>query len=402
MAHVRTASKTVITLGWISFLNDLGSEVLTRLVPLFVTGVLGASMQTVGAIEGIADATATLLKPYFGSWSDGLRKRKIFVVLGYGLSSLSRPFLALATGWQAVALIRFSDRVGKGIRNAPRDALIADVSTHQKRGRNFGINRALDTLGAVGGVSAFMLWANASESSQLTASNWITLTLACSVPGFLAIALLLFKVQDAPATSTAILPASQSKTRLSPTLKRYLFVAGFFGLANSSDAFILLRAKSLGYELFEILGMVALLNIVSAFTAIPAAALSDRLGRRALLAAGWTIYAMTYALLGTGWVENRLAFYVLVAVYGLFFGFTESVERAWVADLAPKEQAGRAYGWFGVVVGLSALPASFGFGWAWDRWGSQVPFMASAVIALFSTALLFAFLPKGKISHYSS
>ena len=388
------SARNVMTLGWTSLLNDLGSEVIARLIPLYVSSVLGAPMSAVGFIEGLAESTATLLKPFFGSLSDRLKKRKEFVAFGYGLSALARPLLALTGSWQEIAFLRFCDRLGKGVRSAPRDALIADSSLAGAHGRNFGINRSMDTFGALLGVVGFGLWSYLHPAHSLDPALWKILCIVCGIPGLFALALVIWKVTDF-GISAKPTPANPESVRLSGTFKRYLLVVGLFALANSSDGFIIIRARELGYSLSGILGLVALLNVVAAFTSIPAAALSDRFGRRTLIAMGWTIYALSYALFGSFTEANAPAgFAVVISVYGLFFGFTESVERAWIADLAPVEARGRAYGVFGLVVGVSALPASLGFGWLWDHFGGQVPFYVGSAIALFSTALLFILVPK--------
>ncbi|MGK5082789.1 MFS transporter [Bdellovibrionota bacterium FG-1] len=390
--------RNVLNLGLVSLCNDLASEVLARLVPLYVTGILGAPMSAVGAIEGIADSTATLLKPVFGALSDRLGKRKGFITLGYALSALARPLLALTGSWPEVAFLRFCDRLGKGVRTAPRDALIANTGSPSRHGRNFGLNRALDTLGALLGVTAFGVWTQSHGEVALTQKTWIWLCILFAIPGLLAVLLSIFGVREVLKTPSD--KTHSSPARLSGTFRRYLLVVGLFGLANSSDAFILLRARELGYGLPAILGMIGLFNLVSALTAIPAAALSDRMGRRTLIAMGWSIYALSYAIIGSPWVQKMpwlLA--LMIAVYGLFFGFTESVERAWVADLSTAPTRGRAYGAFGLVVGLAALPASTAFGWAWDRFGSEVPFYAASTIALMSISLLFALVPGTPIHH---
>jgi MFS family permease len=397
-------NRNVLRLGFVSLLNDLGSELLVRLIPLYVSGVLGAPMSAVGAIEGVAESTATLLKPVFGAVSDRAGRRKAFVVAGYGFSALSRPFLALARSWPWVAVLRFTDRLGKGVRTAPRDALIADSSIGRRHGRSFGINRALDTVGALAGVALFGAWTWLRGERELTSATWVGLCVACSLPGLLATALAGWGVDEiAPppaaseaASRTSLHPAARPGGRLSGTLKRYLVVVGVFSLANSSDAFILLRARELGFTLPGILGVVALFNLVSAMTALPAAALSDRAGRRSLIAMGWVIYAVAYALFGAPFSSNPVVFASVVAIYGLFYGFTDGVERAWVADLAPSEQRGRAYGIFGLVVGVIALPASAAFGWAWDRFGSALPFLASSAIAVMATLLLFVWVPTSR------
>lgn len=383
-------------------MNDLGSETITRLLPLFVSGVLGASMSTVGAIEGVAEATSTLLKPLFGSLSDRLGRRKGFVLVGYALSTLARPFLAFSGSPWEVGFLRFSDRLGKGIRSAPRDALIADSGEPRSHGRNFGINRSMDTVGAVLGVALFAGWVALHGEAHLTQTQWTQLTLASLVPGMVAVLLVGLGITEIAPPARAASPAPREKPARRPLnqqLRRYLVVVALFGLANSSDAFILLRAQESGYLLVETLGMIVLLNLVSAATSIPAAALSDRLGRRALIAMGWSIFALSYLLIGSDEVAGRpWVFAAVLAIYGLFYGFTESVERAWIADLCEPEARGYAFGVFGLVVGATALPASVGFGWVWDRYGPGVAFHASAALSLFATSLLFALVPVTPVS----
>ncbi len=393
------SEKNIIRLGLVSMFNDLGSETISRLIPFYLSSVLGAPMSVVGLVEGVADATATLLKPLFGRLSDRIHLRKPFVVLGYGLSALARPLLAFAGAWPLVAALRFSERVGKGIRTAPRDALIADSSSAGSRGRHFGINRSLDTLGALLGVGGFGAWIWFRGDATLTAGTWKVLALTCGVPGLIALALVVGGVIEVgPRVAGASSRPSgdlERTEKFTPTLKRYIMIVALFGLANSSDAFILLKAKELGYSLVETLGMVALLNLVSAMTAIPAAALSDRMGRRALIATGWVIYAITYGLIGWGVLEGHpVWFAATLALYGLFYGFTEGVEKAWIADLAPVSERGRAYGVFGFVLGAVALPASLVFGWAWDHFGSSVPFLGCAGIALVAAGVLVVGMPK--------
>ncbi|MGK5088675.1 MFS transporter [Bdellovibrionota bacterium FG-2] len=394
------SEKNIIRLGLVSLFNDLGSETISRMIPFYLASVLGAPMSIIGLIEGLADATATLLKPLFGTLSDRVHLRKPFVVLGYGLSSLARPLLAFAGAWPLVAVLRFSERLGKGIRTAPRDALIADSSHAGARGRHFGINRSLDTLGALLSVAGFGAWIWYRGDSALSAETWHVLALACGVPGVIALALVVGGVIEVgPRRGTAVAQKTASgletSEKFTPTLKRYFMIVALFGLANSSDAFILLKAKELGYSLLETLGMIALLNLVSAMTAIPAAALSDRMGRRALIATGWVIYAVTYGLIGWGVLEGHPVWFAsTLALYGLFYGFTEGVEKAWIADLAPVGARGRAYGIFGFILGAVALPASLFFGWTWDHFGSSVPFLGCAGIALLAAVLLWAGMPK--------
>jgi MFS family permease len=282
------------------------------------------------------------------------------------------------------------------VRTAPRDALIADSSIESKHGRSFGLNRSLDTVGALVGVSAFGLWSWAYGQNELTARTWVWLSLLCGIPGLLAVALTAWGVEEVARPAAAVSSSPAVKAPLNSTLKRYLIVVALFCLANSSDAFILLRAKEQGFGLPGILGMIALFNLVSAMTALPAAALSDRFGRRTLIAMGWTIYAFAYTLLGSPAARDPLWLAAIIAVYGLFYGFTDGVERAWVADLAPSEARGRAYGIFGLVVGLAALPANAMFGWIWDRYGSETAFLSGAAIAFFATGFLLILVPVEK------
>jgi MFS family permease len=393
---VKPASHNVLRLGWVSLLNDIGSETISRLVPFYVSGVLGASMAVVGTIEGVAEATSTLLKPVFGSLSDRAFSKKKFVLAGYFLSSVTRPLLALAGNPFFVGLLRASDRFGKAVRTAPRDAIIANSEMGAKgafkQGKKFGINRAMDTAGAILGVAFFAAFLK-YHSLELTSYEWRVLCIASVIPAVIALTIIAFGISE-PKIIIKPGAGSTGKAPISPTLKRYLVAVGVFGLANSSDAFILLKTRELGYSLLETLGMIILLNLFSSATAIPAAMLSDRFGRRTLIAAGWTIYAAAYAAIGLNVGAGRPWLYALVlAFYGLFYGFTEGVEKAWVADLTTTESRGRAYGYFGMVVGLATLPASALFGWAWDRFGDQVPFLASSALALFSIAILFALVP---------
>jgi MFS family permease len=401
--------RTVIRLGWVSLLNDIGSETIARLVPFYVSGVLGASMAVVGTIEGIAETTSTLLKPVFGRLSDKNNGKKAFVLTGYLISSLARPLLALAASPLLVGFLRAADRFGKAVRVAPRDALIANSGNKLKQGKKFGINRAMDTIGAVAGLTLFALFlkfysdAPSSIPIELSIHAWKVLCIASLVPSSIAILIIYFGVSDFQAFTKKKEVSASPKIRLSPILKRYFICVVVFGLANSSDAFILLKTRQLGYSLIETLLMIVLLNLFSSATAIPAAALSDRFGRRTLIAMGWTIYAATYTAIGlNAGARQPWIFALILGFYGLFYGFTEGVEKAWVADLTEAETRGSAYGVFGLVVGLTTLPASALFGWAWDRFGDRVPFLGAAALAFFATALLFGLVPAHQSAYRSA
>jgi MFS family permease len=396
-------SANIIRLGWVSLLNDISSDALIRVLPLYISGVLGAPMAAVGAIEGIAEASATLLKPAFGRVSDRTGTRKPFVVWGYAFSAVTRPVLAFAGSWALAGFLRFTDRVGKAVRTAPRDALIADSSARSgggraRYGRSFGINRAMDTLGALLSVGVLAFYLKLHGEVQITLDSWRFLCLGLAIPGALSVFVVIGGVADSPVLpkepkkqSAAANPARSAA--LPPGLKRYFIAAGLFALANSSDAFVLLRLRELGFSLPGVLGFVALHSVVAAASSLPASALSDRMGRKPLLAAGWTVYLLTYAALGSKLLEHNLSLAPLViAFYGLFYGFTEGVEKAFVADLAPSSARGQAFGVFGLVVGGLALPASTGFGAAWEHFGSSTPFFASAALAGAALISLFLFV----------
>lgn len=377
----RALTRTVVTFGLVSLLTDLSSEMIYPLLPLFLTTTLGAGPMALGAIEGIAEATAALLKLASGAWSDRLRNRARLVLAGYTLSSLARPFIAMATAPAHVLLVRFADRVGKGVRTTPRDAMLADAVDPSLRGAAYGFQRSMDHVGAILGplaASALLaLW-----TSDLRAVFW-----CASVPGIAAVLLILFRVREAPGR----VPAPPAPGRLlAPVppgpLRRYLIVLGLFTLGNSADAFLLLRASQLGVPPAGLPLLWMALHLVKAASTMPLGALSDRVGRRRLIAFGWTICGLTYA----GFAAAHAPWHVwgLVAVYGLFFGLTEGAERALMADLAPAGARGGVFGWYYGIVGLGALPASLLFGVLWQAGGAQAAFLFGAGMALGAAALL--------------
>lgn len=255
----------------------------------------------------------------------------------------------------------------------------------------------MDTIGALIGIGTFAIFlygrtGGGGGQLQLTSNEWRVLCIASLVPSLFCIAILICGISEVAQSATSA--PERSRRRGSPILRKYLFAVTVFGLANSSDAFILLKAKDMGYSLLQTLGMISVLNVFSSMTALPAAMLSDRLGRKTLILAGWLIYAATYTLIGLGFgTKSALAYGTLLGFYGLFFGFTEGVEKAWIADLTPPDDRGRAYGWFGLLTGLTAFPASAVFGWAWDRFGDQVPFLGGAAIACVACLVLLATVP---------
>lgn len=373
--------RTVWALGAVSFLTDVSTEMATVVLPLFLTGTLGASVAFVGLIEGIAETTASLLKVFSGWLSDKLGRRKVLVVIGYSLSAATRPLFALAGSAGHILGARVLDRVGKGLRTSPRDALLADSVAENERGFVFGFHRAMDHAGAVvGPLIAFMLLAAGLASYR--GIFWLA-----AIPALLTIPILIFGVREIQhAEAPREFPLQAAASSFSPQFRRYLVVVLLFTLGNSSDAFLLLRAKSLGIADAHIPLLFAALHVSKMLSSVPGGALSDRFNRKTLVVAGWLIYAAVY--FGFAHAANALHVWALFICYGFFFGLTEGTERAWVADLVPRESRGRAYGLFHFAIGLGALPASLLMGWLWVKFGIATAFHAGAAIALVSALCL--------------
>ena len=370
--------RNVLALAAVSFLTDVASDMTYPLLPMFLATVLGASATAVGAIEGAAESTAALLKLFSGWLSDRVSRRKPLVLAGYGIASLIRPLIGFAQAASQVLAIRVADRIGKGIRGAPRDALIADSVDPAIRGRAFGFHRAADHAGAVvGPLIAFALlrWGG------LELRDVFLLT---AIPGALAVAMVLFGVREVPREAPAQPEDKSRKLDLRAPLGRrfwsFLAVLLVFTLGNSTDAFLLLRARDLGIDAALIPILWAVLHVVKALSSTPAGALSDRIGRKPLLVAGWLLYAGVY--LALAFAETAWHAWALFAVYGVYFGLTEGVEKALVADLVPAEVRGTAFGWYNLAIGVGALPASLIFGLIWDGAGAPVAFGFGAAMAL--------------------
>ena len=369
--------RNVIALGAVSFLTDVSSEMIYPLLPVFLTAVLGADAAFVGAIEGAAETTAALLKLASGWWSDKVRRRKPLVVIGYGIASIARPLVAIAQSASQVLAIRVSDRVGKGIRNAPRDALIAESVDPSIRGRAFGFHRAMDNAGGILGplvAFAVLTW----HFAELRTVFWLS-----AIPAVLSLVVLVVFVRDVPRTAMESTPGSPGLDLTRPMGARFWRVLGvifLFTLGNSTDAFLLLRANQLGVPVALAPILWAALHVVKTVSNVPGGALSDRIGRRPTLIAGWLLYAAVYFGFARATAEWQA--WALFAVYGLFFGLTEGSERALVADMVSLERRGTAFGWYNLAIGLGALPASLMFGFVWDRWGAPVAFLMGASLAL--------------------
>jgi MFS family permease len=381
--------RNVVALGFVSFFTDVSSEMIYPLLPIFLTSVLGASASMLGTIEGAAESTAALLKLASGWWSDRARRRKPLVVGGYVLAGLVRPLVAAAQNtWQVLA-IRLTDRVGKGIRTSPRDALIAESVDPSIRGRAFGFHSAMDNAGAVAGpLAAFVLlrWAGVSIRSVF----WLSL-----VPSLAAMIVVIAAVKERddsvrpPATTAPQVEAARAG--MPGRFWAYLVVVLLFTLGNSTDAFLLVRATQLGVPVALAPILWAVLNLVKAALGTAGGALSDRVGRVPGLIGGWVIYALVYA--GFAFASLPWHAWVLFAVYGTYFALTEGTERALVADFVPHTRRGTAFGWFYLTVGLAALPASLLFGAVWDRVGAHAAFLLGASLAA-SAVLGILIIPK--------
>ena len=376
-----------LTIG--SFLTDVSSEMLTNLIPLFLYNVLGVQTSIIGLIDGIAETTASLVKIYSGALSDRLGKRKTLTVLGYALSTISKPFLYFATAWEWVLGVRFSDRVGKGVRTAPRDALLADSTKSTQRGLAFGLHRAGDTAGAfVGlGIAALIIWLTQSGAAELTRRTFQDVVLASIIPAILAVLILAVGVKEIATArkESANLPSLKWKS-FDKRFRAFLIVVIIFTLGNSSDSFIILRGQNRGLSVLQIMGMLMTFNAIYATLAGPLGSLSDRVGRRKLMLVGWTIYGLVY--LGFALSHTGMEIWILYAIYGIYYALTEGVAKALVADIVPQEQRGTAYGLFNAAIGFSALPASLVAGVLWQVISPAAPFVFGASLALIAGFLL--------------
>jgi MFS family permease len=390
----------VLTLA--SFFTDVSTDMLVHLIPFFLANVLGVRTVTIGLIEGLAETTASLVKLVSGWLSDRLGRYKVLTVTGYMLSTLAKPFFALAGSWTAILAVRFAERIGKGVRTAPRDVLIADSIDEKQRGLAFGLHRAGDTAGAALGliIALLVLWLLQGNQIDLARSSFQTIVWLSIVPAAAAVLLLAFGVRE-KRTSTPEVPAStRARPPLSRAFKQYLVVLAIFTLGNSSDAFLMLRAQTAGLTVLQVMGVLVLFNLVYASLSGPAGSLSDRVGRQQLLLAGWVLYALIYV--GFALSQAPWQMTILFALYGIYYGLTQGVAKAFVADLMPWEQRGTAYGWFNAVVGLAVLPASLlaGLLWQgigeWSGFGVRMPFLAGATLAIIAAGLLILWFPPNK------
>ena len=376
----------IILLGITSLLTDISSEMIYPVLPIFLVNTLGASPAILGLIEGIAESSSSLLKVFSGYFSDRIKKRKALTILGYASSLLGKFFIYIAGGWGYVLAGRTIDRFGKGVRTAPRDALIADGSEEGRRGRAFGIHRAMDTLGATIGVfSAYFLITRFKE-------NLRSIFLFSLIPAFLGLLFLFFVKESKKEPERNPQRLNFSWRNLDKRLKLFLIFTFIFTLGNSSNQFLLLRARNLGSSLPQVILMYLVYNIVYASAVYPAARLSDKIGRKKLLAAGYFIYGLVY--LGFALTSSLNLCWFLFGVYGLYIGFTEGVEKALIADIAPSGLRATAIGLHATIVGIGLLPASLLAGLLWKAFGSSAPFYFGSLMGVFAS-LGFWFVLKG-------
>lgn len=374
---------TVRALGVVSLLNDFSSEVAVRTLPLFLANVLGVRTTIIGLIEGIAESTSTLLKLVSGHLSDRIGHKKALALWGYGLSNFTKPLLYFATSWGLVLVVRFLDRVGKGIRTAPRDALIADVTAPEMRGRAFGFNKAMDKAGAVIGllVAAAVIYLSQQDAVTLTRESYQWLVLLAVCPGLAAVGVMAKWVEEQPKRLKSVPGLTWSQ--MDGRFWAFIAVLTIFTLGNSSDAFLMLRAQTLGLSTVEIFLVVALFNLVVTLTSTKGGALSDTLGRRGLIVSGWLIYALIY--LGFAFASAWWHVWILYAGYGLYYGAFLGASSALIADLVPDYLRGTAYGIFNAALGVIAFPASLLAGLLWDWYGPVAPFLVGGALALLAT-----------------
>lgn len=389
----RALPRNVVAIGLVSLLNDASSEIIYPLLPVFLASSLGASARVIGTIEGLAESISSLLKLFAGYLSDRLAKRKFLVVAGYSLASIARPLLAFAHSWSQVLAIRLTDRVGKGIRTAPRDAMIADTVSVEQRGLAFGFHRAMDHGGAVIGplVGYVLVLIFVAKASSPTASEFSKIFLAASVPALIAVMVAIFFMRESPVHAT---PQSQV-TKLSlrgfdSNFKRFLLVLALFTLSNSSDSFLILRATESGVSVAMVPLLWAAHHASKVLSSLLGGDLSDRLGRKRLIVAGWVLYAAVYA--GFAFATNKASLWILFLIYGIYFGLAEGAEKALVADLVRPEQRGTAYGLYNLAFGVTVFPASFLMGMIWDWKGPAVAFLVSAVMGATAAVLLLIFV----------
>lgn len=371
----------IVVLGVISFLTDFSSEMIFPLLPLFITTVLGATAVSLGLIEGAAESIASLLKAISGTWTDRIKRRKPFVLFGYGLAGIVRPLIGLAGSWTVVFVLRFLDRVGKGIRTAPRDALIADLSQPEKRGVAFGFHRSMDHLGAATGplIAACLLKYGHLSLRQVF--------LLAAIPAALVIVVILFRVKDPPAGESREFHSEKIPWQDLPKDYKYFLATVFlFGFANTSDAFLLLLLSASGVPAAAIALLWSAHHLIKTYSTYTGGRLADRIPRKRMIVTAWILYAVLYSAFA--FAESKTSVITLFLIYGFYFGLSEPAEKAMVSDLTSRPVRGTAFGYYHAVIGFAALPANVLFGWLFKTYGRELTFLCAAAPALAASIAL--------------
>jgi MFS family permease len=373
--------RNILGMGFISLMNDMASEMIYPLLPIFLTAVLHAGVASIGIIEGLAETVVSLLKYFSGTYSDRLGKRKPVFAFGYTVSNIVRPLLGIAGSWWQVLVFRVSDRIGKGVRSAPRDALLADSASPEHMGIAFGFQRSMDHAGAIIGPLI------ATALIQFGGLSIKTVFLLSAIPGIITVALAWFLVVEKPKKNAH----SGKSIVLTGSIKNrgymvFLFAVIIFTLGNSTDAFLLLKARDMGIAIAMLPIIWVVLHISKAIFSIPGGWMSDRIGRKPVIISGWIVYGLVY--LGFAFASTKLSIWFLFFAYGLFFGLCEGTEKAFVADLVEGENRGGAYGLYNMAIGIAAFPASVIFGIVWEKIGSHYAFIMGAAFAVAASIIL--------------
>lgn len=388
IARYKSLPRNVFALSLVSLLNDTSSEIIYPILPVFLTIALGTSPFAIGLIEGLAESIASLLKLFSGYWSDKIRRRKPMVFWGYALTAFTRPFLAFTTTWPQVLAVRAIDRIGKGIRSAPRDALIATKILPEQRGIAFGMNRAADNLGAVIGplISYILIVTIASSPDKLSVDDYRKIFLLASIPTFVALLFIVFFVKEQrSAEVNKKIHVKLSLREFDPNFKRFLVSISLFTLSNSTDAFLLLKAQELGVKSSMLPILWMLLHIAKVISSLIGGDFSDKIGRKKIILSGWILYSLVYS--GFAFANSEWQIWLLFFIYGFYFGFTEGTERAFVADLIPEEKRGTAFGLYALAFSITVFPASVIFGAIWNFAGPTSAFLFGSTLSLLAAIL---------------
>ena len=401
---IRNLPRNVWAVSLTSFFMDISSDMVINILPLFLSNVLGLRTVVIGTIEGLAESTASILKVFSGWFSDKLQSRKWLAVVGYGISALVKPLFYFANSAAWVTSVRISDRIGKGIRTAPRDALVADSIQPEKRGLAFGFQRAADTAGAMLGllIALGVIWFLQKKAETLTRSTFQTIVLVSIIPAFLAVLALVLGAREVPVAGQRAMPKFAFRA-LGKQFLVFMGIVAIFDLGNSSDAFLVLRAQERGVSVVGILGMLVVFNLIYTLVSIPAGSLSDRLGRKNIIVGGWVVYALIY--IGFALAQSATAIWVLYVLYGFYYGMAYGTTKALVADLVPSELRGTAFGTYNAVLGIIDLPASMiaGLLWqgigTWAGFGPAAPFWYGGSMAIIAAVLMAWWLKSTKLAN---